>query len=94
MFIGIETESTSDAVIVNTLNLLDIEGAVLISLSNLTLLEGGSYVSTFQPPSVTFQLQLIGRDANGYNFSHISDTSVEVATVSLTLSMLYNITNK
>lgn len=69
------------------LNLVDSEGGVLasLSMSNLTALEGGSYVGLFLPPPETFQLQFFGIDGRGYNFSHISDTSVEVATISLVL---------
>lgn len=74
-------------VVVSMLNLINEEGMELLSINNLTAVDRGSYVGVFLPPSETFQLQLIGRDGNGYNFSHIIDTSVEVAIVSLSLSM-------
>ena len=75
------------SVIISMLNLINDEGVELLSINNLTAVDRGSYVGVFLPPSETFQLQITGTDGNGYNFSHISDTSVEVAIISLSLSM-------
>lgn len=71
---------------VRLLNLISDSGTILQSLNNLTRIEQDSYVAAFIPPPEAFVLQLIGIDRNGYNFSHISDTSVEVSSVDLALS--------
>lgn len=72
---------------VSVLNLISGDGTILLSINNLTRLGEESYVGVFLPPSEAFVLQLVGTDHNGYNFSHISDTSVEVSFIDLALSM-------
>ena len=78
------------SITVTELNLINTEDTVLQSISNLSNLGRGTYAGTFMPPSQTFTLQLVGVDNNGFNFSHISDTSTEVSFINLSLGTLTN----
>ena len=69
-----------------TLNLIDVNGMIAHSLNNLTRLQDGKYFVQFNLPSGSFKLQLVGMDGAGFTFSHISETSIESTTLSLTLS--------
>ena len=71
-----------------SLNLINEDGLLLESLSNITDLGSNRYGAAFLPPSETFQLQVSGIDMNGYNFVRTSDTSIRVSEVSLILSKL------
>ena len=51
-----------------------------ISIVNST---SDSIVAMFMPPEEEFKLQAIGMDDRGYNFSYISDVSVEPTSISL-----------
>ena len=51
-----------------------------ISIVNST---SDSIVAMFMPPEEEFKLQAIGVDDGGYNFSYISDVSVEPTSISL-----------
>ena len=66
---------------ITTLNLIN-EQEVLqtISIVNST---SDSIVAMFMPPEEEFKLQAIGMDDRGYNFSYISDVSVEPTSISL-----------
>ena len=86
---GIESENGVTSVTISMVNIINSEGVKLLSLNNLTKVDSGSYVCVFLPPSETFQMQLVGSDGNGYNYSHIIDTAVEVADISLVLGMFY-----
>ena len=70
---------------INTINLINDDGVTIRSLNNLTVLGEGRYARVFVPPSEPFVFQLLGTDENGYNLSHISDTSVETPAIDLTL---------
>ena len=85
----LEVDGDAVSVSISMLNLINNEGVRLLSINNLTMVERGSYVGVFLPPPETFQLQLVGTDGHGYNFSHITDTSVEVAVIRLSLSKAY-----
>ena len=71
---------------VQELNLISSDGADLLSIFNTTLGEN-EYLGVFSPPSEPFVLQALGTDNNGLNFSHISDTAVEVSTINLARGM-------
>ena len=75
-------------VTISALNLINEDGLLLESLSNVTDLGSNRYGAAFLPPSETFQLQVSGIDMNGYNFLRTSDTSIRITEVSLTLSKL------
>ena len=73
-------------VTVSALNLIDEDGFLLESLSNITDLGSNRYGTAFLPPSQTFQLQVLGIDQNGYIILRTSDASIRVTEVSLILS--------
>lgn len=68
---------------VNMLNIVNNDG-IILTIGNLSRLDEDSYAGVFIPPSEVFILQLLGFDGNGY---HISDTSIGVTRIDLTLSM-------
>ena len=73
---------------ISALNLINEDGLLLESLSNITDLGSNRYGAAFSPPSETFQLQVLGIDHNGYNFLRTNDGSIMVTKVSLILSKL------
>ena len=80
-------------VTLSSLNLINEDGLLLESLSNITDLGSNRYGAAFLPPLETFQLQISGIDMNGYNFVRTSDTSIRVTEVSLILSKLMALKN-
>ena len=88
--VALISEGSNTSITVNTLNLINANGTILASITNLTTLGGDSYAGVFLPPSEAFVLQLLGMDGNGYTFSHFSDTSVTVSAVDLTLGIFIN----
>ena len=60
----------------------------LLFITNITRLDQNNYVALIFPPSEAFILQVVGRDMNGYIFSRITDISVEVSTIEVSLGML------
>lgn len=76
---------SENPVIINSINVVHDEG-VIDSVSNLTEIENNSYIGFFVTPSEEFQLQVTGIDDNGFQFSYISDVSVEPTAVSLAFS--------
>lgn len=83
----IVVEGGNISVTVSGFNLISDSGRLLQSVSNLTTIDQDRYVGAFIPPSEPFVLQLVGTDQNGLGFSHITDTSIEVSAVDLSLSM-------
>ena len=67
---------------ITSLNIID-EGGVIQSIANVSRM-GDSFISMFTPPQVEFKMQVTGVDDNGYNFSYISDISIEPTSISLT----------
>lgn len=80
-------------VTISSLNLINEDGMLLESFSNITDLGNNRYGTAFLPPSETFQLQVSGIDMNGYNFLRTSDASIRVTEVSLILSKLITLRN-
>ena len=73
---------------INEINLLsENSGVNIASLSNITRVGADIFAASFLPPAEGFVLQLVGMDSNGFNFSYISDTAVEVASIDMALSM-------
>ena len=75
---------------VNTLNLINEDGMILESYSNITDLGANRFAAGFLPPLVTFYFQMSGTDENGYNFLRTSDTSITVTTINLQMSKCIN----
>ena len=67
---------------ITSLDIID-EGGVIQSIANVSRM-GDSFISMFTPPQVEFKMQVTGVDDNGYNFSYISDISIEPTSISLT----------
>ena len=67
---------------ITTLDIID-EGGVIQSVANVSRM-GDSYISMFTPPQVEFKMRVTGVDDNGYNFTYISDISIEPTSISLT----------
>ena len=76
-------------VTVNTLDIINDEG-VIQSINDLTPIDNNVYASLFMTPLVEFKMQVNGVDDNGYNFSYISDISVEPTSLSLSFGKLSN----
>ena len=72
------------------MNLIDEDGMILQSMSNVTDLGANRFAIGFMPPSVTFSFQVSGTDENGYNFLRTSDTSVTVTAINLMISKCVN----
>ena len=80
--------SQSDATVTN-INLVDGQGTILLPINNVTQLDPEtSYFVEFIQPAESYQLQLIGMDASGFNFSRISDISIESTSISLSLGIV------
>ena len=77
---------------VNGMNLLNQDdGVKLLSLSDYTRSDS-TYSVFFRPPAAGgFVLQLVGTDSNGFNFSYISETAINVASIDLVLSMCVHV---
>ena len=74
---------SNSSVSINGLNFVNSQG-VIQSTDNLTRTSNDSYISLFVPPVEEFQIQIVGIDDNGFNFSYVSAISVEPTTISLT----------
>ena len=74
---------------VDAINLVDPEGTVLRSIDDVVSLGDNMFVGNFTPPAVsTFHWQISGKDEEGYSFSRISDTAIEVSDIDLKLGIL------
>ena len=69
--------------VISSINAVNDQGTINLTLSNLTQVENNSYIGYFDPPPEEFQLQVSGTDDNGYPFSYISDVSIEPTAISL-----------
>ena len=66
---------------ITTLDIID-EGGVIQSVANVSRM-GDNHISMFTPPQVEFKMQVAGVDDNGYNFTYVSDISIEPTSISL-----------
>ena len=79
----------SASLTVDAINLVDPEGTVLQSIDDVVSLGDNMFVGNFTPPAVsTFHWQISGQDEEGYSFSRISDTAIEVSDIDLKLGIL------
>ena len=72
---------------VDAINLVDPEGTVLQSIDDMLSLGDNMFVGNFTPVS-TFHWQISGKDEEGYSFSRISDTAIEVSDIELMLGII------
>ena len=82
MFVEATIIGSENPVVISNINVVNDQGFIL-NLSNLTEIDNNSYIGFFDLPSEEFQLQVNGKDDNGFPFSYISDISVEPTTISL-----------
>ena len=74
---------------VDAINVVDPEGTVLQSIDDVVSLGDNMFVGNFTPPAVsTFHWQISGKDEEGYSFSRISDTAIEVSDIELMLGIV------
>ena len=85
-----EVEPVNVNVTVNAMNVINEDGMLLQSISNITNLGANRFAAGFMPPLVTFSFQVSGTDENGYNFLRTSDTSVTVTAINLMISKCVN----
>ena len=71
---------------ISSINIVSDQLGFILSVSNLTKVDNNSYIGSFDPPPEEFQLQVNGIDDNGFQFSYISDMSVEPVNIGLTFS--------
>lgn len=76
-------------VTVSTLDIINDEGEIQ-SINDLTNIGNNAYASLFMTPLVEFKMRVNGADDNGYNFSYISDISIEPTSLSLSFGKLSN----
>ena len=84
MFAVFQASDTSTSLTVDEINVVDLFG-VCETITDIFLLEGNAFGISFTPPDVPFQWQIVGRDEEGYTFSRISDTAIEVSNIDLSL---------
>ena len=77
----------NDGVSVETVNLVDSTGALLQNIQDILNLGDNAFATRFMPPSVFFYWQIVGKDEEGYVFSRISDTAIEVSDIDLMLGI-------
>lgn len=67
---------------ITTLDIINEEGVI----QTITIMNNMSdgFIAMFMPPQEEFKMQATGVDDNGYNFSYISDISVEPTSIGLT----------
>ena len=80
-----QASDTSTPLTVEEINVVDSFGAIYETTSTILSLEGNAFAINFIPPDVPFQWQIVGRDEEGYTFSRISDTAIEVSNIDLSL---------
>ena len=80
-----QASDTSTTLTVEEINVVDSFGAIHETISTILSLEGNAFAINFIPPDVPFQWQIVGRDEEGYTFSRISDTAIEVSNIDLSL---------
>ena len=64
---------------------MDSSGTILQNIQDILNIGENAFATRFTPPSVFFYLQIIGKDGDGYTFSRISDTAIEVSNIDLML---------
>ena len=64
---------------------MDSAGNVLQTIQDILILGDNAFAARFTPPSALFYWQIQGKDEEGYTFSRISDTAIEVSDIDLML---------
>ena len=83
-----EIEAQGSSITLQELSLTGSDGLSILSVDNVTRLRENEYVGVFMPLSSPFLLKVVGRDENGFNYSHVRDTAVELSLINLSLGML------
>ena len=84
-----QASDTSTTLTVEEINVVDSFGAIHETTSTILSLDGNAFAINFIPPDVPFQWQIVGRDEEGYTFSRISDTAIEVSNIDLSLGNIF-----
>ena len=87
LFAVFQASDTSASLTLDEIIVMDSSGIIYetITSSDIFLLDSNAFAINFIPPDVSFQWQIVGRDEEGYNFSRISDTTIEVSNIDLSL---------
>ena len=86
-----QASDTSATLTVEEINVVDSLGIIYETTNTILSLEGNAFAINFIPPDVPFQWQIVGRDGEGYAFSRISDTAIEVSNIDLSLGNITRI---
>ena len=73
------------ALTVEDINIVDSSGTIYETIVDILPLDSNAFAINFIPPDVPFQWQIVGRDEEGYTFSRISDTAIQVSDIDLSL---------
>ena len=80
-----QASDTAATLTVKEINVVDSSGTIYETITNILPLDSNAFAINFVPPDVPFQWQIVGRDEEGYTFSHISDTALQVSDIDLSL---------
>jgi hypothetical protein len=80
-----QANDRSSSITIESVNLVDSSGAVLQTFRDILTLGDNAFATHFTPPPVLFYWQILGKDEEGYIFSRISDTAIEVSDIDLAL---------
>ena len=80
-----QASNTAVTLSVERINLVDLSGTIYETIVDIMPLEGNAFGINFVPPDVPFQWQIVGKDEEGNAYSRISDTSIKVSDIDLSL---------
>lgn len=80
-----QASDRSTSLAVETIQLVDSTGTILQSIDDVFVLDDNAFATNFIPPEGSFHWQIVGQDEEGYEFSRISNTAIEVSDIDLTL---------
>ena len=86
-----QASDTAATLTVEGINVVDSSGTIYETISNILPLDSNALAINFVPPDVPFQWQIMGRDEEGYTFSRISDTAIQVSDIDLSLGNITRI---
>jgi hypothetical protein len=80
-----QASDTAATLTVEEINVVDSSGTIYEKIADILSLDSNAFAINFIPPDVPFRWQIVGRDEEGYTFSRISDTAIEVSDIDLSL---------
>ena len=86
-----QASNTATTLTVEEINVVDSSGTIYETITNILPLDSNAFAINFVPPDVPFQWQIVGRDEEGYTFSRISDTAIQVSDIDLSLGNITSI---